>query len=567
MTRGFRALLAALALLVAPHARGQAPDLSGLWVAKLRFGPDVRGPLIITKTGNDWVADIAGYRIPAQSKGREISFALPDNKGNFRGKFSGNEIAGHWMGTRSYPYAALVILSPLGAGKWRGNVQPFENTTTFFMPLKRAEDGSYSTYLRNPESNVGRFIPVTTVRVNGKSIELSGKRGLYSSGVYDDGVMRLLINGNSFDFERDTTSLSSFFSRGRNPQRYVYTKPLALDDDWPVATLDEAGISRPQIEKFIQMLSEISQDSITTPQLHSVLIARHGKLVLEEYFHGADRDTPHDLRSASKSWVSMLLGAAMQSGVPIKLSAPVYQTMLGTVPPDLDPRKKAMTLEHLISMTAGFNCAGSDAPGDEDVMQQQDSVLDWYRYTLNVPMLTAPGDTIVYCSIEPNLAGGMLQKIAHESLADMSYRLLSKPMKMSNYSLFISPVGDVYGGGGHRFTSRDFLKWAQLMLNHGAWNGRQIMSREWVEKSGTAMRLLFGKQSYGYLWNSYEFDWNGRKVRAIFAGGNGGQVSMAIPALDMAIVFTGANYGQAQTFTSQQVYVPRFILPAVTGVR
>jgi hypothetical protein len=90
----------------------------------------------------------------------------------------------------------------------------------------------------------------------------------------------------------------------------------------------------------------------------------------------------------------------------------------------------------LISMTAGYDCAASDAPGNEDLMQQQDSVLDWYRYSLNVPMLTAPGDTIVYCSIEPNLAGGMLQKIAHESLADLSYRLLSKPMRMRSYSLF-----------------------------------------------------------------------------------------------------------------------------------
>ena len=80
-----------------------------------------------------------------------------------------------------------------------------------------------------------------------------------------------------------------------------------------------------------------------------MLIARHGKLVLEEYFHGYDRDTPHDTRSAAKSWTNVLIGAAMQAGVSIRLDTPVYQTMLGQVPADLDPRKKAMTLEHLIS--------------------------------------------------------------------------------------------------------------------------------------------------------------------------------------------------------------------------
>lgn len=169
----------------------------------------------------------------------------------------------------------------------------------------------------------------------------------------------------------------------------------------------------------------------------------------------------------------------------------------------------------------------------------------------------------MYCSIEPNLAGGVLQKIAREPLADLSYRLLEKPLKIKNYHLFLSPTNDVYGGGGHRLTSRDFLKWAQLMLNEGRWDGKQIVSKDWAIKSGAATRLLFGNQKYGWLWNSLEFDWNGRKVRGIFAGGNGGQVSMAIPALDLAIVFTGGNYGQAQTFTSQQLFIPRYILPAV----
>ena len=99
----------------------------------------------------------------------------------------------------------------------------------------------------------------------------------------------------------------------------------------------------------------------------------------------------------------MLIGAAMQAGVPIRLDTPVYQTMLGSVPPDLDPRKKAMTLEHLISMTAGFDCDDSgDRPGDEDPMQEQRKEPDWYKYSLNVPMAWNNGDKIVYCSMPPS---------------------------------------------------------------------------------------------------------------------------------------------------------------------
>ena len=373
----------------------------------------------------------------------------------------------------------------------------------------------------------------------------------------------MVINGNSFDFTRDNDSSSAFYPRGKQAQHYQYSEPLDMHDGWPVAKPEDVGISRTGIEKFVQMLSEMTMDSINTPQVHSFLLARHGKLVVEEYFHGYDRYTPHDVRSAGKSWTSALIGAAIQAGISITPSTPVYRTMLGSIPSDLDPRKRAMTLEHLMSMTAGYNCGPDDAPGNEDVMQEQTKEPDWVRYTLNVPMITAPGDTIVYCSIEANLAGGMLQKIAKEPLPEMFYRLIAKPLEMKDYQLFLTPTGDAYSGGGHRFTSRDFLKLSQLMLNEGTWKGKRIMSREWTLKSGSAMRNLSKEQQWGWLWNSVEFPYRGHTVRGIFSGGNGGQVFMAIPALDVVIGFTGGNYAQAATYTSQREFIPKFVLPAI----
>ncbi|MEP6508310.1 MAG: hypothetical protein ABJC63_08785, partial [Gemmatimonadales bacterium] len=81
--------------------------------------------------------------------------------------------------------------------------------------------------------------------------------------------------------------------------------------------------------------------------------------------------------------------------------------------------------------------------------------------------------------------------------------------------------------------------------------------------SGSAMRNLSKQQQWGWLWNSVEFPYEGRKVRAIFAGGNGGQVFMAIPALDVVIAFTGGNYAQAATYTSQREFIPKYVLPAI----
>ena len=106
----------------------------------------------------------------------------------------------------------------------------------------------------------------------------------------------------------------------------------------------------------------------------------------------------------------------------------------------------------------------------------------------------------------------------------------------------------------------------QLFLNKGKWEGRQIVSAEWAEKSGSALRILSPKsgQTYGYLWNSFAYDYKGRKVHAYFAGGNGGQVSIGIPELNLVIAMTGGNYADGAMFRSQRQFVPLDILPAVS---
>jgi len=514
-------------------AQTQAPDFTGLWGATLRFGPDVRGTLIIERTAEGWFADLAGFRVPVKADG--LTFELPGNRGAFRN--------GHWLQPEGF--ATPVRLIPDGPNRRHGTVTPLEQSYTFYMPITKKADGTYATYLRNPERNQGRFIRAQRIEFNGEDVKLVGTGGrpdgtLSIGRYYDDGVIRLPLRWGTYDFQRVTDTASSpFYPRGKPAPKYQYTKPLQLDDGWPVGTLEQAGISRDSIERFVQYLLDMPMDSLGTLQIHSLLIARHGRLVLEEYFHGYTRDTPHDTRSASKSWTNVLIGAAMQAGVPLRVNSPVYETM--GVQTD-DPRKRAMTLEHLITMTAGFNCDPDDTTSaDEDVMDNR-GIQGWYQYTLNVPLISAPGDKIFYCSTEPNLASGMLAKVAGKPLIQLFHELVAEPLQLSNYYLFLRD-GDRYGGGGDRNTPRDFAKMAQLMLNKGRWGEKQILSAEWVRQSGAPLRDLGTTQQYGYLWNSQEFDYKGRKVRAVFSGGNGGQVSMEIPDLDLVIAFTGGNYG------------------------
>jgi CubicO group peptidase (beta-lactamase class C family) len=578
MKLGSLLVVAATAYMVTPaEAQAPQPDVSGLWSAKLRLGPDIKGPLLLGYKEGSWKADIAGFRIAAAEKDGFIEFALPDEKGAFRGRRIGSRVVGHWTQQKSTlggtAYATPLTLQPAGRNRWRGEVTPLEETFTYYLPLSAGPKG-YSAYLRNPERNQGRFLRANRLELKGTDARLYGGAGaaqqserLLSSGRFDaqSEKLTLPLRGTSFEFVRTKDTSTPFYPRKRAGERYRYQSPPGLHDGWPVATVEEVGISRSAIEKLVQTLIDTPMDRPEALQVHSLLIARHGKLVVEEYFHGYHRDVPHDIRSAGKSLTSSLVGAAIEAGLPLSEQTPVYQTMLGTLPRDLDGRKPSMTLRHLMTMTGGHFCDDSnpDAPGNEDVMQEQKAERDWYSYILKLPMDRTPGEKIVYCSADAVLAGGLVRKVSREPLSDLIYRLLTEPLEMGPYHLNLTPTGEAYTAGGGYFRPRDFLKLPQLMLNGGVWKGKRILSREWVEKATSPLYHLSPVQQFGYFWNIAEYPYRGRKVRAIFAAGNGGQIFMEIPELDLVIGFTGGSYNDSSALIPQRELVPSYILPAI----
>jgi hypothetical protein len=334
------------------RATAEQVNLEGLWATKNRFGPDVRGTLMILPRVGGIVADIAGFSVPVKRQGNSFSFELPDGNGTFRGVRNGVAIEGHWIqratASNGITYATPVVLRADGRGRWRGQVAALDDLMTYYLPLTRTAAGRYSTYLRNPERNQGLFIGATRLEQISDVVRLVGtRRGQKEESIIgtgrrdpDSGLLAIPIQGETFNFARDTDKTSAFYPRSNPPERYNYSPPVQLDDGWPVSTLEKEGIDQAAIEKFVQKLIDMPMETVSSSQIHSLLVARHGKLVLEEYFHGYDRDEPHDTRSASKSWTNVLIGAAMQESVPIRLDTPVYQTMLGQVPTDLDPRKK-----------------------------------------------------------------------------------------------------------------------------------------------------------------------------------------------------------------------------------
>ena len=559
MKRAFLGALIALA-----SASAFANELPGLWKATKRFGPSSGGPLLIRKTKDGYEADYGGHILQAP----DLAFDYPSDNGVFRGRIDGSgQIIGHWITDRTSVTSKLispVYMRPDGEGRWRGVVAPQEVVWTYYLRI----DASYKALLRHPERDWGTQRGIDRVTLDGNAIKVMGRNGEAGSGTFDRESDTLTIRferGGVFEFRREGDD-SDFYARGKHPVRYSYRRPTTLDDGWPTGTLEEANIDRAGIEKVVQTMLESPVDAPEAPQFHALLIARHGKVVLEEYFHGQSRDGVHDTRSASKSITSVIVGAAMQAGLPLRLSSKVYTTMEKYVDPaKVDDLKRAMTLEDLITMSGGFFCDDTNdaAPGNEETMQNQEEEPDWYRYTLRVPMATPPGENAVYCSASPNLALGMVGEVAHESPAFVFDRLVARPMNIRNYLWFMDPAGHPFGGGGMQITARDFMKFGQMILNGGTWEGKRIVSADFARRTFSRPYHLRNVY-YSYLWWSEDYPYKNRTVRTFSARGAGGQTVTVIPELDLIITTMAGNYASRKgTFAASTDPIPRTILPAI----
>ena len=569
------ALTSALsAVTLQAQARDPLTDLVGLWKAKRFGGSEAKGPLLIQRNGATYTGDMMGFNFPVTVSNGEFSFELPNRVGGFRGKLTGNAIHGIWF---SSPVGELgggtpVALLPKGPSAWAGQVVPNEGTQTFYLLVSKRPNGTLAAFLRNIEQDYGGLLGIRGVVRNGNAIGLVGGRAqnadsVVITGTYDSAERVMTLNfpnrGGSYDFRIDDDPLSNFYPRGKTPGRYVYRVPPALDDGWATASADQLGIDRAGLERGVQAIIDMSMDSINAPQVHAVVVARNGKIVLEEYFHGENRDRTHNERSAAKSVSATIIGAAMLAGAPIKLSTPVYQVMNGgTMPAGLEPRKRAMTLEHLMTMSSGYFCDDNndDAPGNEN--QMWDNQTDFVKFTLGVPMAYAPGDTAIYCSINPNLALNMTGRAAGESPFYLFDRLVAGPMSITRYIWPLDRTRNPYGGGGMGLVARDFMKFGQLMLDDGTWHGRRILSSDFVKRASSSL-MKINNRDYGLLWWPQSFDVGNRTIRGFAALGNGGQIVMVFPELKLVVATNGGSYGSRGWRFVGGDLLSKFILPAV----
>ena len=345
--------------------------------------------------------------------------------------------------------------------------------------------------------------------------------------------------------------------------------PGLVGDGWSTGSLSSVGINSDLIEK---LLAQIKND--TYKNIHSILIVKDGKLVIERYFPGQEEDgrhrvyqpdTLHGIHSATKSVNSLLIGIAIDQklirGVDEKLSAffPEYADVFA------DGKRDALCLKHLLSMTAGLSWdewtnSYNDVRNDHVAMNRSN---DPVRYTLERPVVAAPGTQFAYSSGLSIVLGEIIYKASGLRPDKFAERHLFGPLGISNYSWLKYPHGVVQTGGGLSLRPRDMAKIGYLVLCGGRWQGKQLVNERWLEES---LKQHAPDRAYGYQWWLGELQALDQKVALGGAQGRGGQFILVIPSIQMVAVFTGWNDGNGfgeQPFDMLQ----RFVLPAtLSGV-
>ena len=563
MTRSIGALLTSVACASSPT--GTPPDLTGEWAGQRIFGPALEGPIVIHTRDDQMWAQVGPYQAHVDIEAKQATFRLP-NGARFEGTLMGESLAGFWLQQRSRldgnVFATPVRFRRIAVGTWRGDIHPIRDTGTLRILVAPSAAGGFRATMINPERNLGVFQAVTRVAVKDDALELWGKnrgRGderVLLRGRYwpDEEVMSIRYpwRGGGYDLRKRTPMKSA--------SEIDLVPPPQLDDGWPTGRPDDVGIDASAIEALVKALRAPST-SARDLRVHALLIARRGRLVVEEYFRDVHREHRHDSRSASKTIAAVLAAAAMHSGYPLTWDTPVYP-LFGRHD---DPRRLKITLTHVAHMASGLDCNDSDpdSPANEDRMWDQAQDVDFYEHLLETDVRHPPGEVAAYCSAGSNLLAGAVAAAAKEPLLPLLNRIVMTPLGIESYGVVVPPDGHPYFGGGVRLRARDFLKFPQMLLNGGTWNARRLISEDDARRL-TTPAVKIGSTDYGWQVWTLDYPYRNRTVRAHFMAGNGGQISMLIPELSLAIAFNAGNYSDRVKQRIERELVPKVILPAVT---
>ncbi|MGI9546526.1 MAG: serine hydrolase domain-containing protein [Flavobacteriaceae bacterium] len=374
-------------------------------------------------------------------------------------------------------------------------------------------------------------------------------------------------------------SILSIGCRNNASGQYKYTTPAHLNDGFTTGSLHQTTLDTALIFKAIKKIK-----SAKYKEVHSMLIFKDQKLVLEEYFAGHDfnweqpkfwgdvvqwdRNRLHVIMSDTKSITSALIGIAIESGFIKSVQESIF-TYLPDYQQYENQGREAITIEHLLTMTSGLegNEWTSSYRNLENPIVRLWLCDDAIACILENRMVAKPGTYFSYWGGNQILLGEILKNASGMNVHDFARKYLFEPLGIENFEWGQINDGPYEAAGGLKLNSRAMAKMGITFLNNGRWEEKQIVPESWVDKSsksykGNLQIKVPGENSwrhgYSYSWWTKSFEEAG--INMFFAGGWGGQNIMVIPEANMVVVFTGGNYTK---IPPPKKIMDKYIIPAL----
>lgn len=292
--------------------------------------------------------------------------------------------------------------------------------------------------------------------------------------------------------------------------------------EWRRADPADEGLDPVRLARGVERLGRLRG-------ARSLLVVRNGRVVADESFAGSGLNRrPHDVKSASKSLLSALVGIALERDDLPGLEVPVAE-LLPTYGRGLAGAKRRITLAHLLSMSTGLASTSGEHYG------AWVAAGDWTAAALDRPLAAAPGEEFIYSTGNTHLLSAVLTEATGRSTLEFAREVLFEPIGIEVASWQRSPEGFYFGGNNLRMSPRDLARFGQLFLQQGRWDGRQVVPADWVERSTRRHAVGWPDRygAYGYLWWLPDDPWG-----SFAAIGYGGQFLYVVPELRMLAVMT-----------------------------
>lgn len=291
----------------------------------------------------------------------------------------------------------------------------------------------------------------------------------------------------------------------------------------------------------------LGQQAAALPRIHSLLISHQGERILERYYAGRTASQPANMKSASKSVISALVGIAIDQGHIHSVEEPVATFFPDFTHPQSPDQWQQLTVRDLLTMQAGLQSTSGRNYGRWVVSE------NWVETALSRPFVAEPGSDMIYSTGSTHILSAILTRATGMSTREFAQKHLASPMgfRMAYWSQ--DPQGIYFGGNDMEITPRQMLAFGELYLNNGRYNNAQIVSADWVQVSHQAHATSPRGQGrfYGYGWWLREM----AGMLVPLAWGYGGQLIFVVEEYDLVIVATSdSTPGNERSGHLRQLY-------------